>query len=48
MLSPDAATAIVDTVLVSLGAALRAVAVLGLVVALEPYLTGDSEGKSTP
>ncbi|MEE2033830.1 hypothetical protein [Rhodococcus chondri] len=42
VLSPDAASAIVDTVLVPLRAALRAVAVLGLVVAVGAYLTGDS------
>ncbi|WP_416061173.1 hypothetical protein [Rhodococcus indonesiensis] len=42
VLSPDAATAIVDTVLVPLRAALRAVAVLGVVVALGAYLTGGS------
>ncbi|OWY81524.1 hypothetical protein [Rhodococcus sp. BUPNP1] len=42
VLSPDAATAIVDSVLVPLRAALRAVAVLGLVVALGAYVTGDS------
>lgn len=42
VLSPDAATAIIDTVLIPLRTALRAVAVLGLVVALGAYLTGDS------
>ncbi|WKK11274.1 hypothetical protein QYN14_21605 [Rhodococcus ruber] len=42
VLSPDAATAIVDTVLVPLRNALRAVAVLGLVIAVGAYLTGGS------
>ncbi|MFE2124486.1 hypothetical protein ACFW9U_28020 [Rhodococcus aetherivorans] len=42
VLSPEAATTIVDTVLVPLRTALRAVAVLGLVIALGAYLTGDS------
>ncbi|MFD6893239.1 hypothetical protein ACFWB0_01650 [Rhodococcus sp. NPDC060086] len=42
VLSPDAATAIIDTVLIPIRTALRAVAVLGLVVALGAYLTGDS------
>lgn len=42
VLSPDAATAIIDTVLVPLRTALRGVAVLGLAIALGAYLTGDS------
>lgn len=42
VLSPDAASAIADTVLVPLRTALRAVAVLGLVIAVGAYLTGGS------
>ncbi|MEU2040402.1 hypothetical protein [Nocardia niwae] len=42
VLSPDAATAIIDTVLVPLRTALRGVAVLGLAIALGAYLTGNS------
>lgn len=42
VLSPDAATAVIDTVLVPLRTSLRAVAVLGLVIALGAYLTGGS------
>jgi hypothetical protein len=42
VLSPDAATAIIDTVLVPLRTALRGVAVLGLAIALGAYLTGSS------
>lgn len=42
VLSPDAATAVIDTVLVPLRTTLRAVAVVGLVVALGAYLIGGS------
>lgn len=42
ILSPDAATAVIDTVLVPLRTSLRAVAVLGLVIALGAYLIGGS------
>lgn len=42
VLSPDAAAAVVDAVTIPLRTALRAVAVLGLVLALGAYLTGDS------
>ncbi|WP_068155499.1 hypothetical protein [Rhodococcus phenolicus] len=42
VLSPDAATTLIDTVLVPLRAALRGVALLGLVIALAAYLTGGS------
>ena len=42
ILAPDAATAIIDTVLDPLRLALRAVAVLGLVVAVGAYLLGGS------
>ncbi|WP_238422971.1 hypothetical protein [Gordonia sp. 'Campus'] len=42
VLAPDAAAALIDTVLDPLRLALRAVAVLGLVVALAAYLTGGS------
>ncbi|UAK31144.1 hypothetical protein K8O92_25345 [Nocardia asteroides] len=42
VLSPGAATAIIDTMLVPLRSALRAVAVLGLAIALGAYLTGNS------
>ncbi|MEU2091183.1 hypothetical protein [Nocardia beijingensis] len=42
VLSPGAATAIIDTVLVPLRTALRGVAVLGLAIALGAYLTGNS------
>ncbi|WP_067464706.1 hypothetical protein [Nocardia amamiensis] len=42
VLAPDAATEVIDTVLVPLRTALRAVAVLGLAIALGAYLTGDS------
>ena len=47
VLAPDAATAIVDTVLVPLRTSLRAVAVLGLVIALGAYLTGSSSSAET-
>ncbi|MCP2276154.1 hypothetical protein [Nocardia amikacinitolerans] len=40
--SPEAATAIIDTVLAPLRTALRGVAVLGLAIALGAYLTGGS------
>ncbi|PTR22894.1 hypothetical protein C8K36_11077 [Rhodococcus sp. OK519] len=42
VLSPDAATAVIDTVLVPLRTSLRAVAVAGLVIAVGAYLTGGS------
>ncbi|RVW03107.1 hypothetical protein [Rhodococcus xishaensis] len=42
VLSPDAAAAVVDTVLVPLRTSLRAVAVAGVVVAVGAYLTGGS------
>lgn len=42
VLSPDAATAVIDTVLVPLRTSLRAVAVLGLVIAIGVYLIGGS------
>ncbi|MET9029042.1 hypothetical protein ABZW96_26020 [Nocardia sp. NPDC004168] len=42
VLSPDAATVLIDTVLVPLRTALRGVAVLGLVIAVGAYLTGGS------
>ncbi|MER2223077.1 MAG: hypothetical protein ABS976_15930, partial [Rhodococcus sp. (in: high G+C Gram-positive bacteria)] len=42
ILSPDAATAVIDTVLVPLRTSLRAVAVLGVVVGLGAYLVGGS------
>ncbi|MBF6168688.1 hypothetical protein IU486_28675 [Streptomyces gardneri] len=42
VLSPGAATAIIDTMLVPLRSALRAVALLGLAIALGAYLTGNS------
>ncbi|MFC8042499.1 hypothetical protein [Nocardia sp. NPDC057353] len=42
ILSPDAATAVIDTVLVPLRTGLRAVAVLGLVIALGAFLVGGS------
>lgn len=42
VLSPGAATAIIDTMLVPLRSALRAVAVLGLAIALGAYLAGNS------
>ncbi|MGW0019214.1 hypothetical protein ACWDUD_12870 [Rhodococcus sp. NPDC003382] len=42
VLSPDAASTLIDTVLVPLRAALRGVAVLGLVIAVAAYLTGGS------
>ncbi|WP_420881539.1 hypothetical protein [Rhodococcus sp. (in: high G+C Gram-positive bacteria)] len=42
VLSPDAATAVVDTVLVPLRTSLRAVAVAALVVAIGAYLVGGS------
>ncbi|WP_431956969.1 hypothetical protein [Nocardia lijiangensis] len=42
VLSPDAATAIIDTMLVPLRTALRGVAVLGIVIALAAYLTGGA------
>lgn len=42
VLSTDAATAVIDTVLVPLRTSLRAVAVLGLVIAIGAYLTGGS------
>ncbi|MDE8647592.1 hypothetical protein PXH69_21695 [Rhodococcus qingshengii] len=42
ILSPDAATAVIDTVLVPLRTSLRAVAVLGVVVGLGAYLIGGS------
>ena len=42
VLSPDAASAVIDTVLVPLRTSLRAVAVLGLVVAIGAYLIGGS------
>ncbi|QTJ67888.1 hypothetical protein HYG77_21380 [Rhodococcus sp. ZPP] len=47
VLSPDAATAVIDTVLVPLRTSLRAVAVLGLVIALGAYLTGGSSSATT-
>jgi hypothetical protein len=47
ILSPDAATAVIDTVLVPLRTSLRAVAVLGLVIALGAYLTGGSSSATT-
>ncbi|MEV6325812.1 hypothetical protein AB0M45_32300 [Nocardia sp. NPDC051787] len=46
-LSPDAAIAIIDTVLAPLRTALRGVAVLGLAIALAAYLTGDSVSATT-
>ncbi|WP_422626673.1 hypothetical protein, partial [Rhodococcus sp. (in: high G+C Gram-positive bacteria)] len=46
VLSPDAASALIDTVLVPLRAALRGVAVLGLVIAVVAYLTGGSASAS--
>ena len=42
VLSPDAASTLIDTVLVPLRASLRGVAVLGLVIAVAAYLTGGS------
>ena len=42
ILSPDAATAVIDTVLVPLRTSLRAVAVLGIVAGLGAYLVGGS------
>ncbi|MBF6193887.1 hypothetical protein [Nocardia implantans] len=42
VLSPQAATAIIDTVLVPLRTALRGIAVLGLAIALGAYLGGNS------
>ncbi|MGF7122616.1 hypothetical protein [Rhodococcus sp. BE178] len=42
VLSPDAATAVIDTVAVPLRTSLRAVAVVGLVIALGAYLIGGS------
>ncbi len=42
VLSPDAATAVIDTILVPLRTSLRAVAVFGLVIALGAYLIGGS------
>ena len=42
ILSPDAATAVIDTVLVPLRTSLRAVALLGVVVGLGAYLIGGS------
>ncbi|CAM2813144.1 Integral membrane protein [Prescottella defluvii] len=42
VLSPDAAKAVIDTVLVPLRTSLRAVAVLGLVIAIGAYLIGGS------
>ncbi|MEV0355326.1 hypothetical protein AB0H71_04595 [Nocardia sp. NPDC050697] len=42
VLSPGAATAVIDTVLVPLRTSLRAVAVLGLVIALGAFLVGGS------
>ncbi|AWK74327.1 hypothetical protein CBI38_24990 [Rhodococcus oxybenzonivorans] len=47
ILSPDAATAVIDTVLVPLRTSLRAVAVLGLVIALGAYLIGGSSSAAT-
>ncbi|AYA25336.1 hypothetical protein SAMN02745947_02767 [Rhodococcus rhodochrous J3] len=47
VLSPDAAAAIIDTVLVPLRTSLRAVAALGLVIALGAYLTGGSASALT-
>lgn len=47
VLSPDAAAAIIDTVLVPLRTSLRAVAALGLVIALGAYLTGGSPSART-
>ncbi|RZL76385.1 MAG: hypothetical protein EOP32_29265, partial [Rhodococcus sp. (in: high G+C Gram-positive bacteria)] len=42
ILSPDAAAAVIDTVLVPLRTSLRAVAVLGLVIAIGAFLVGGS------
>jgi len=42
VLSPDAASTLIDTILVPLRTALRGVAVLGLVIAVAAYLTGGS------
>ncbi|QDQ89513.1 hypothetical protein FND50_01120 [Rhodococcus sp. WB9] len=42
VLSPDAAAAVIDTVLVPLRTSLRAVAVLGLVIAIGAFLIGGS------
>lgn len=42
VLSPDAASAVIDTVLVPLRTSLRAVAVVGLVIAVGAYLIGGS------
>lgn len=42
ILRPDAARAVIDTVLVPLRTTLRAVAVLGLVIAIAAYLVGGS------
>ncbi|WP_287221951.1 hypothetical protein [Rhodococcus sp. (in: high G+C Gram-positive bacteria)] len=47
VLSPDAAAVLVDTVLDPLRAALRAVAVLGLVIAVGAYLVGGSPSATT-
>ncbi|TWH05296.1 hypothetical protein [Rhodococcus rhodochrous] len=47
VLSPEAAAAIIDAVLMPLRTSLRAVAVLGLVIALGAYLTGGSSSART-
>ncbi|RZK72208.1 MAG: hypothetical protein EOP25_02215, partial [Rhodococcus sp. (in: high G+C Gram-positive bacteria)] len=47
ILSPDAATAVIDTVLVPLRTSLRAVAVLGLVIAIGAFLVGGSSSATT-
>lgn len=47
VLSPDAASAVLDTVLVPLRTSLRAVAVVGLVIAVGAYLTGGSASSLT-
>ncbi|WP_072804221.1 hypothetical protein [Rhodococcoides yunnanense] len=46
VLSPDAATVVIDTVLVPLRTSLRAVAALGLVIAIAGYLVGGSTSAS--
>ncbi|WP_430331789.1 hypothetical protein [Rhodococcus sp. ACT016] len=47
VLSPDAATAVIDAVLVPLRTTLRAVAVFGIVVAVGAYLVGGSSSANT-
>ncbi|MCL2536325.1 MAG: hypothetical protein FWE39_19360 [Nocardiaceae bacterium] len=47
VLTPDAATAVIDTILVPLRTTLRAVAVFGLVVAVGAYLVGGSSSATT-